>query len=424
VTSARGTSSRSSGRAKLLILAALAGVVVFLVTRGTPAPAARIDALVPADALLYVHVSTDPEREQDRRLIARARRLPALAPAVRAYEDARPWLGDEAALVVTPRGSAVIADVGNRAKAPRGTYVRGFLVLGDPVVKGPGRAPAGFGDLPAERSADAWVSPRASALLPRALRFLGGRPITATAIPTEQGVRITATRSGEASTSADFEPRLLRALPVDTYAYAGIRGLGVLPELPDVVAPLADVLDGELALSIAPGTDEPVVTLVADVSDPGAVRETLAGLQGTVAAALTGSGEATGQIPVFEERTIGGQDGYVLRLSGGGELAYAVAGDRVVISSRVEGVSRALRDADGLDTSRTFKTAVNDVPETAQALAFVASDQLLELADESGLDAAEAYRAVRPNLARIRALGAVVRRQGNDTTAELTLLIP
>jgi hypothetical protein len=31
---------------------------------------------------------------------------------------------------------------------------------------------------------------------------------------------------------------------------------------------------------------------------------------------------------------------------------------------------------------------------------------------------------VRPNLARIRALGAVVRRQGNDTTAELTFLIP
>jgi hypothetical protein len=388
------------------------------------APATGIDALVPRDALLYAHVSTDPEREQDRLLIARARRFPALAPLVEAYDEARPWLGKEVAIVFTPRGTAVIAAVRDREQAPRGTYVGGFLVLGDAVVKAPGRAPAELDDLPAERALHAWAAPAAAALLPSALRFLGGRPVTAAVVPTDAGVTVTATRHGAAVRSADFRPRLLRALPLDTYAYAGIRGLGALPALPELVAPLADVLDGELALSIAPGAGEPDVTLVADVSDPAAAREVLAGLQGTVAAALTGSGEATGQVPTFEERPIAGQDGYALRLSGGGELVYAIAGQRVIISTGEEGVARALRDADGLDASQTFKSAVNDVPDTAQALAFVASDQLLELADESGLDAAEVYREVRPNLARIRALGAVVRRQGNDTIAELTLLIP
>jgi hypothetical protein len=395
-----------------------------LLTRGPAPPSAGIDALVPSDALFYAHLSTDPEREEDRLLIARARRFPALAPLVEAYEEARPWLGKEVGIVFTLRGTAVIAAVRDRERAPRGTYVGGFLVLGDPVVKESGRAPAELGDLPPERALHGWAAPAAEAVLPAPLRFLGGRPVSAAVVPTDEGVTVTATRHGGAVPSADFRPQMLRALPLDTYAYAGIRGLGALPELPDLVAPLADVLDGELALSIAPGTGEPVVTLVADVSDPAAAREVLAGLQGTVATALTGSGEATGQVPTFEERPIAGHDGYALRLSGGGEIVYAVVDQRVIISTGEEGVGRALRDADGLDASPTFKSAVNDVPDTAQALAFVASDQLLELADESGLNAAAAYRAVRANLDRVRALGAVVRRQGNDTIAELTLLIP
>jgi hypothetical protein len=403
-------------------------VGALLATRGADPPATRIDALVPADALLYVHVSTDPEREQDRRLLARARRFPAFARALRAYDDARPWLGDEAAYVLTPSGSAGVFAVRDRAKAPPGTYVRGFLVLGDEAVVADigrgGRAPAALADLPDERVVHLWASSRAAQDIDPSFAFLGEREITASAVPIDGGVHITATRFGGADRDADFEPRLLRALPVDTFAYAGLRSLDRVPQLPDLMKPLAEVLDGEIAFSIAPGTGEPVVTLVAEVTDPAAARETLAGLQGRVAEALTGSGEATGQVPVFEERPIGGHDGYALRLSGGGELVYAVVGRRVAVSSQEEGISRALRDADGLDTARTYKSAVNGVPDRVQALAFVASDQLLELADESGLNLAEGYPGVRANLDRIRALGAVVRRQGNDTTAELTLLIP
>jgi hypothetical protein len=421
----------------------VAAAAVLLLTRGTAPPATHAAQLVPANALLYVHASTDPDREPDRRFLAMARRLPALAPLARGYDPVRPWLGDEAGFFVVPHGWAVVLSVRDpkaanaavpwlRRLGGRVAPAAGFLVAGTPaavdsavvLARHVGQAlDAPTEDLPDDRVLDAYAAPEAGGLLPAALRFLAGRPLTASAAPIDGGVRVTVTRLGGAGRAADFEPRLLRALPLDTYAYAGMRGLPPVA-LPAVVAPLKEILDGELGLSIAPGTDEPVVTLVADVSDPAAARETLAGLQGTVAAALTGSGEATGQVPVFEERSIGGHDGYLLRLSGGGGLVYAVSGHRVAVSTRVEGVARALRDADGLDASPTFKSAVNGVPDTAQALAFVASDQLLELADESGLDAAEAYRAVRPNLARTRALGAVVRRQGNDTIAELTLLIP
>jgi hypothetical protein len=422
---------------RVVAAAALAiALLVVLLTSGTAAPATRADALVPADAVLYVHVSTDPDRELDRRLVERLRAFPALSDVAGAYDRARPWLGDEAAFVVTPVGSATLLAVRDGRKAAEGALVGGFSVIGDPVVVAQVRALAGhhgkaLADLPDyaeleradDRAADLWAAPAATRLLPSALAFLGGRPISAEVVPTEAGLRVTGRRHGGAVPAADFEARLLGAVPRDAFAYVGLRGLDV-PGLPASAQVLADALDGELAVSIAPSTGEPAVTLVARVSDPAQARAALAGLQGVVAATLTGSGEATGQVPVFEERSVDGHDAYALTLAGGGELIYAVVGDRVVVSSREEGLTRALRDGEGLDDAGGFRAAVTDVPDRVQALAFVAANQLLELADESGLDAAETYRAVRPNLARIRALGAVVRRQGNDTTAELNLLIP
>jgi hypothetical protein len=398
--------------------AALAAIAVFFLTRGTPAPATRVDALVPADALLYLHVSTDPDREQDQRLLALLKRFPASTGAVLAYEVAKPWLGDEAGFVLARDGSAAILSVRDRDKAPDGRYVRGFLVLGDqPLVDRIGKGKAlRLPERADDRAADLYVAPE------RVPAPFTGHAITAELVPTDAGVRITARQRGGADRARDFEPRLLEAVPEDAFAYASLRGLDV-PGMPELVRPLAGVLDGEVAVSIAPGTGDPVVTLIARTSDAAAAREALAGLQGTAAAVLTGSGEATGQVPVFEERSLDGQDAYVLTLAGGGELVYTVAGDRVIVSSREEGVTRALRGGDGLGEAEAFRS-VTDAHDRVQALAFVAANQLLELADESGLDAAEAYRAVRPNLARIRALGAVVRRQGNDTTAELNLLIP
>ena len=101
-----------------------------------------------------------------------------------------------------------------------------------------------------------------------------------------------------------------------------------------------------------------------------------------------------------------------------------MSGTRVAVSGSDAGVKRALRDDDGIEDAETFDEALPDRPDRVQALAFIASSQLLELADAAGLDAVAAYRVLRPNLAAIRALGAVVRRQGNDTTVELNLLFP
>jgi hypothetical protein len=85
-----------------------------LVTRGPSAPPDGTARLVPADALLYAHVSTSETRTQDARLrelasrfssvrFGLARLAMAFTPAAGALDlnrDVRPWLGDELAIAL------------------------------------------------------------------------------------------------------------------------------------------------------------------------------------------------------------------------------------------------------------------------------------------------------------------------------------
>jgi hypothetical protein len=129
---------------------------------GEPPPATGAAEVVPADALIYLHFSTDPTRPGVKRALALARRLPgfplltaALATRLGAIlggssgaavdfgTQVRPWLGKEAAfaLLNTPTstaGSLIVLDVRNRRRAsafltgagaaPDGSYHRVALL--------------------------------------------------------------------------------------------------------------------------------------------------------------------------------------------------------------------------------------------------------------------------------------------------------
>jgi Protein of unknown function (DUF3352) len=119
------------------VLIALAAVAVLALAGGVvcagggdEAPADDAAKLVPADALAYVHLSTDPDRAADRRLVRLAAALPTIArlrdqvvaaispQAFDLQRDVRPWLGDELAYAaVSPADSLVLAEVANRPKA-------------------------------------------------------------------------------------------------------------------------------------------------------------------------------------------------------------------------------------------------------------------------------------------------------------------
>lgn len=478
----------------LVIGVALAAVILIVLVGakliGPSPPADRADALVPADAIIYVHVSTDPERDEDRRLLEVLKRFPTFTALRRRVEtaigafsferDVRSWLGKEAAVAVTPQGTLLVLAVEKEPTAQgvlrrlagareagrhagvvvqrigpnAAAFTGGFLLIGPPALvnrsidleqlrgtplsKVPDYAGAA-GLRPDGRSIDAWTDgSRSASLLPlRIAEVVGGRPVSASVVPTDEGLNVLARRVGGASRAADFPPKLLESVPEDALAYVGLRGLrAVGPLLPAAVgeagdglksglAPLLDALDGESALSIAPATPEAIVTLSARTSDPAGAREALGRLQGVIAGLLTGSEDVTGQVPTFEERDLGkGIDAFALTLAGGGQLVYAVAGNTVIVSNADDGVRQAAKPAGSVRDGDDFGTVVDGVPGTAQALAFLDSSKLLALGDEAGLDASPTYRAARKDLRKVRALGAVVRRRGNDTTVELNFLIP
>jgi hypothetical protein len=123
-------------------LAALAAVIATSLRSAEPPPATGAAALVPGDALAYVHLSTDATRPAVRQAIALAARFPDV-PLARAalsarlgailtrpgapagtfdFSDVRPWLGSEAAFALlntasTTAGSLILLDVRSRPRA-------------------------------------------------------------------------------------------------------------------------------------------------------------------------------------------------------------------------------------------------------------------------------------------------------------------
>ena len=175
--------SRLARRPLILGLAGVAAVALvagIVCARGRPGgPPDTAAALVPASALVYVHLSTDPDRAADRRFARLAGLLPpvrqlrdgvlsALAPGggVDLARDVRPWLGDEVAYAATsatdslvlaavadrPKAQALVARIGNLDAAER---YRGVAVLqaGASALAFVGEDFLAVGTLPAVRAA-------------------------------------------------------------------------------------------------------------------------------------------------------------------------------------------------------------------------------------------------------------------------------
>ena len=147
-TRAQTPSRRSEKRLRAILAVAIAGLValaIALVAGGGTAeqpPATGADALVPADALAYVHLSTDPARAAVGDAVALEQRLPAASaligslsarlgailsrpggsPSFSFPTDVRPWLGKEAAFALLDTQSAtadslILLGVRDRARA-------------------------------------------------------------------------------------------------------------------------------------------------------------------------------------------------------------------------------------------------------------------------------------------------------------------
>ena len=515
-----------------LAVAIIAGVAVAVaVTSGSGAepPATGAAAVVPGDALAYVHFSTDPARTAVRAALALGRRLPTYprlaagavarltaiasggASGITFRRDIRPWLGNEAALALlnTPNstaGSELVLDVARAGAArafvrkagaaPGGEYrgtsvyryrsgaslafVSHYLVLGQAssvraaIDAAAGRLPslqtnqdyenAAAGE-PADRVIDAYAS---AAGVRRLLAVQGGvvgavgtlldepalTGATVSVSAASDGARIrvrsafTPQLAVGGPTSA-FTPTLDRVLPrgslllldvtrlpriaprvLAASADAGIVGQvgpllrrlgGALAAEGVDVGKLESLFAGETAVAIGPKRSLIIVTRTANEQ---AVRTELANLEVPLMRLFPAPTSGSGQVPQLSDLAIDGITAHQLAITSGLQVDYAVFSGMLVVSTSVQGIAEIARNARSLADERAYQATLAGRPDQVTSLLFLDFSQLLNLFEQTGLERGARFRALRPDIERIRAAGLESTGGESDSTAELTLKIP
>ena len=174
-------------------------------------------------------------------------------------------------------------------------------------------------------------------------------------------------------------------------------------------------------LVATPGERSPAITLILDDVDEAEALDLLARLQPVLIHLL--QPQEFGQAPTFGSAEVAGITAATAQLAPGLELSYAAWDDRLVVSTSLQGI-RETRRAEGLSGEDAFESVLGDRPSEFSALLFLDLNQLLALGEQAGLAEDPRYLAVRDDLQKLRAAGAVLSREEKFTTAELTFQIP
>jgi hypothetical protein len=402
--------------------------------------------------------------------------------------DLRKLRGKEAALALLntqtgTAGSLVLVDTGEEHKRAETkacglvsqTYIGRFLAIGQQESLTAARALAQAGDkarslarnpdfekamsgLPDDRVADAWASADG---VRRLLAPQGGVLGAAGVLLDQPGLKGTGLALVAHSKSARivvrseldpnvkrpqtfkaFEPTLQKQAPKGVLGYLGVSGLStavsrVLAAADPQTAGLGSllrragrqldrqsggrltrevlaVLEGEVGITLTPAIPAPVLTVVAHArKDTG---RTLAQLETPIARLL-------GKNARFQAANVAGHPARTLK-AGPISVAYALLGDRLVISTATSGIAAIARGGDHLNDEDSFKTVAGDAPGKVSSLLFLDFTELLRLGEQTGLGDSRAYQSVRDDLQKVRAVGAWSSGSGDESNAEINLSIP
>jgi uncharacterized protein DUF3352 len=534
----------ASTKTRLKLRLALGGAAVVLVLAlalsgggaAEQAPATGAAAIVPGDALAYIHVSIDRGRPAVKRALALAQRFPDYqlfsaavvtrlgaiaggAANVDFARDVRPWLGKEVALALlntptTTAGSVIVLDVGDGRRAtafvtrngasaapayrgtklyryPGGTelaFVSHYLVVGQDagvraaidVAAGataslqanPGYRRAAGGE-PPDRVIDAYAS---AAGVRRLLAAQGGlvgalgvllyqpalTAVTISLSAVSGGARLLVHSALDPSlvhlggSAGLFSPSLQSVIPAGSMLMLDVTGLeriaprvlsagaagGVAsrigPLLHRLGAALASegvnvqnvisLFHGETAVAIVParkaGVASPALVIVARTHDEAATRAALAALELPLAQLFPPASSGPGQAPLFNDRVVEGITVHQLAVASGLEIDYAVFDGLVVVSTSVNGITEVASHAHRLVDDAAYRATLGAHPQRLTSLLFLDFSQLLSLGEQTGLTQSARYRALAPDLRRIRAVGLDSTSGEADSTAELLLKIP
>jgi hypothetical protein len=396
-----------------LVAAAIAVLATFLARSGdADPPEDRIVDGVPADARLYVHL--DRDTRDWRRAAEALSRLPALSvylPPVDLSEE------PEAGVALLPGNDSPVAFSPELAERERNL---GEVPVYRELVDG----------LPEDRFTYGFVGPSGM----RQFRSIDSTLRAAAAATSIDGdtfrLRLRTQHSGEpgACSRGRGGDELLEAADPGAALYLEVPSIGCAlrlaaryidgaPAILGRFAELLPLLESRGALIAAPGESAPVITLIVDDVDEEQALDVLAGLQPTLID-LLGS-----QAPAFGATEVEGVTAATAQLAPGLQLSYAAWDGRLVVSTALDGIA-SVRRAEGLPGSERFESVLSGRPDSASALLFLDLDQLLALGEQAGLAEDPTYLAVRDDLQKLRAAGAVLSREEDFTTAELTFQIP
>jgi hypothetical protein len=417
--------------------------------------------LVPEDALVFVHVSTDGARPATKRAAELANRFPSWpafrdslvkrlsAPGcdagTRALRTAK-----EAALALFDVGgggtanSLVLIDTGRpHARATQtgcGTlslqYVGHFLAIGQPeslkvaqdLAAGKGRsladAPAPkqqVAQLPADRVVDGWVSQAGvrRLLAPQggllgAIGVLFDQPALRGAAfalePKGDGAHIVvrsvldpATARRNTSGFKPFEPTLQDAVPARAMAYLGVSNVG--PALKRVLA------------AAGAGSDQ-LGAIVGDL-DPNLLKL----FRGESAIVLLPAAPAPVLALVAKTSDEAATRQALAKLSPALRRAFktAVFDGKVVVATSQAGIDAIRNPGPKLTDTDEWRKATGDHPRQVSSLVFLDFSRLLQLGEQTGLGASSAYQAYKRDLQQVHAIGAHTSGDDSESTAEISL---
>jgi hypothetical protein len=454
------------------IQAAVAAVVVALALvlgsgsggAAGSAPASGAARLVPADALVYVHLSTDRDRAETgaaakvadafpswpalRDGIVKRLQAPGCDVAAKALRTA-----DEAALAIFDTGggsranSLVLVDTGKEhpGSKARGCgaltsdYVGRFLAIGQPeslrlakqldqgkgaslaAAAGPRRA---FAKLPADRVADGWLSRDG---LRRLLAPQGGLLGIAGLLfdqPALKGAAFGLSAAGDrarlvvhsqldpklakanGSGFRPFHPTLAGAVPADAMAYLGASNLA--PALQRLLGAAGTGSNQQLGALVG-ALQKPLLKLF-----PGEAAIILT--SATPAPVLTILAHTSDE--AASRKTIAALPASVRK-----RIETAVFDGKIAVSTDPKGIAAVKAPGKHLTDTANWSKAVGNTPELLSSLVFLDFSRLLTLGEETGLGDSSAYQTAKGDLQKVRAIGAHTIGSDSESTAEISLLI-
>jgi hypothetical protein len=173
-----------------------------------------------------------------------------------------------------------------------------------------------------------------------------------------------------------------------------------------------DLLRSEGVVALLPGIPAPTALVVARAKDEARTKAALTRLSATLPKLLKGAKVSTSA------------DGVTTVKSSAAEFDLAVIDGNIVLSTSAKGIAAARAPNGGITKSDAFAAAVGNTANPVSSVVFLDFSQLLSLAEQTGLNDSRAYLAVKADLHKLRAVGAVSSGAGEDTTTEIRIQTP